>query len=280
MPDEKDMESPENVESSETSTPEEASDDAATPSSDADAAGVEADATPEGVDAVPDEDAAPPDEEKATPEDKDAGPDEDAAPPEEEKATPEDKDAGPDEDAAPPDEEKATPSADEILAEAGAVEDNASSPGADSKAVNEEDVCEKDAEAAMLAMLEEVPEDSGGATPEDINFDSASVSQAQFQQLSETAGQPEAQNIDMLLDINLPVSIELGRTRMSIADILALGPGSVVELNKLAGEPVDLLVNHKTVARGEVVVIDENFGVRITNLISPEERLKALGEEQ
>ena len=66
---------------------------------------------------------------------------------------------------------------------------------------------------------------------------------------------------------------------MSISEILSLGPGSVVELNKLAGEPVDLLVNQRVVAKGEVVVIDENFGVRITQLLTPEERLKALGEE-
>ena len=250
MSDEKDLESPENIEPSETPTPEEVSDDAATPSSDADKAGVEVDGTPEGTDAPPEEDAAPA------------------------------EDAVPADDAAPAAEQGATPSADDILAEAGAVEDDASSQGDDFKVVNKDDVGEDDAEAAMLAMLEEVPEDGAGATPDDIDFGSASVSQAEFQQLSEPAGRPETQNIDMLMDINLPVSIELGRTRMSISDILALGPGSVVELNKLAGEPVDLLVNFKTVARGEVVVIDENFGVRITNLISPEERLKALGEEQ
>lgn len=81
------------------------------------------------------------------------------------------------------------------------------------------------------------------------------------------------------MDVDLPVSIELGRTKMAIADILALGPGSVVELNKLAGEPVDLLVNYKVVARGEVVVVDENFGLRVTQLMTPEERLKALAEE-
>lgn len=250
MADEKDLESPDDIEPSKTPTPEEGSADAETPSSDADAKGVEADATPEGTDAPPEADA-----------------------------TPEGKDAPSDDDAAPAAEEGATPSVDDILAEAGAA-DGASSSGDDFKVVNEDDVGEDDAEAAMLAMLEEVPEDGAGATPDDIDFGSASVSQAEFQQLSEPAGRPEVQNIDMLMDINLPVSIELGRTRMSISEILALGPGSVVELNKLAGEPVDLLVNYKTVARGEVVVIDENFGVRITNLISPEERLKALGEEQ
>lgn len=86
----------------------------------------------------------------------------------------------------------------------------------------------------------------------------------------------EEQNIDILLDVTLPVAIELGRTSMPIHDILNLGPGSVVELNRLAGEPVDLLVNDKLIARGEVVVVDENFGVRITSMVSPEERLKGL----
>ena len=138
---------------------------------------------------------------------------------------------------------------------------------------------EADAEAEMMAMLEDLPEDEQKANVDDIDFGSTSVSRAEFQQLSEPAGKTEGRNIDLLMDVNLPIAIELGRTRMSIADILALGPGSVVELNKLAGEPVDLLVNQKVVARGEVVVIDENFGVRITQLMTPEERLKSLGED-
>lgn len=138
---------------------------------------------------------------------------------------------------------------------------------------------EADAEAEMMAMLEDLPDDEQKANVDDINFGSTSVSKAEFQQLSEPAGHSQSRNIDLLMDVNLPISIELGRTRMSISDILALGPGSVVELNKLAGEPVDLLVNQKVVAKGEVVVIDENFGVRITQLMTPEERLKSLGEE-
>ena len=101
----------------------------------------------------------------------------------------------------------------------------------------------------------------------------------EFQQLQEPVTPPESRNIDLLLDVDLPISIELGRTKMAISDILGLGPGSVVELNKLAGEPVDLLVNHKVVAKGEVVVVDENFGLRITQLMTPEERLRALAEE-
>jgi flagellar motor switch protein FliN len=96
----------------------------------------------------------------------------------------------------------------------------------------------------------------------------------------EEFGKPESsgagQNIDILLDVTLPISIELGRTSMPIEDILNLGPGSVVELNRLAGEPVDLLVNDKLIAKGEVVVVDENFGVRVTSMVSHEERLKSL----
>lgn len=153
----------------------------------------------------------------------------------------------------------------------------------DNKVVNEDDESEDDAEAAMLAMLEDLPEDDGKADLGDIEFPSKeaqAVSDVEFQHLSEPAGQPETKNINMLMDVNLPVAIELGRTKMSISDILALGPGSIVELAKLAGEPVDLLVNQRVVAKGEVVVIDENFGVRITQLLTPEERLKALGEEK
>ncbi len=84
------------------------------------------------------------------------------------------------------------------------------------------------------------------------------------------------ENIDMLLDVELDVSIELGRTDLSIKRILEMGPGSIVELNRMAGEPVDLLVNNKVVAKGEVVVVDENFGIRIVSLVSPEERIKSL----
>jgi flagellar motor switch protein FliN len=113
------------------------------------------------------------------------------------------------------------------------------------KVINKGDVSEDDAEAAMLSMLEGLPDEEQAVTPDDINFGSTSVSKAEFQHLSEPAGENDPRNIDLLMDVDLPVSIELGRTHMSIADILALGPGSVVELNKLAGEPVDLLVNQK-----------------------------------
>ena len=86
----------------------------------------------------------------------------------------------------------------------------------------------------------------------------------------------EKERLELLMDIKLDLSIELGRTRMLLRDILELGPGSVIELDKMAGETVDLLINNKKLAEGEVVVVDENFGVRITHLISMQERIKML----
>lgn len=82
--------------------------------------------------------------------------------------------------------------------------------------------------------------------------------------------------LDMLYDLQLMVSIELGRTNMLIRDILRLGRGSVIEFDKLVSEPVDVLVNGKKVAEGEVVVIDKHFGIRITSLVDPTDRLRSL----
>lgn len=84
-------------------------------------------------------------------------------------------------------------------------------------------------------------------------------------------------DLDFILDIPLEVSAELGRTRLLINELLQLGQGSVVELNKLAGEPLEIYVNGKLVARGEAVVINEKFGIRLTDIISPIERVKQLG---
>jgi flagellar motor switch protein FliN len=94
--------------------------------------------------------------------------------------------------------------------------------------------------------------------------------------LSEAPARKGGGGMELLLDIALPVTVELGRTRMVIRDILHLAPGSVLELDKLAGEPVDILVNDKSIARGEVVVIDENFGVRLTSIVTPSERVVSL----
>jgi flagellar motor switch protein FliN/FliY len=82
--------------------------------------------------------------------------------------------------------------------------------------------------------------------------------------------------LDFILDIPLEISVELGRAKMIINDLLQLGQGSVIELSKLAGEPLEIFVNGKLVARGEVVVVNEKFGVRVTDIVSPMERVKSL----
>lgn len=94
--------------------------------------------------------------------------------------------------------------------------------------------------------------------------------------LRESTERKNGNGMELLLDISLPVTVELGRTRMMIRDILHLAPGSVLELDKLAGEPVDILINDKSIARGEVVVIDESFGVRLTSIVTPSERVASL----
>jgi flagellar motor switch protein FliN/FliY len=136
-------------------------------------------------------------------------------------------------------------------------------------------------EQQMLAELEKV--ESEGSLGTVLSADKGEVNEQDVQipeypTFGKTTTAAEQKNLDLLLDVNLPISIELGRTTMRIKDILSLGPGSVVELKKLAGEPVDLLVNNKIVAKGEVVVVDENFGLRITSLLSTEERLRSLND--
>jgi len=107
------------------------------------------------------------------------------------------------------------------------------------------------------------------------------ASEATFKDMTDVARQPRhdqpKRELDFILDIPLDVSAELGRTRLLINELLQLGQGSVVELNKLAGEPLEVFVNGKLVARGEAVVINEKFGVRLTDIISPMERVKQLG---
>ncbi len=87
----------------------------------------------------------------------------------------------------------------------------------------------------------------------------------------------EAQDLEFILDIPLELSVELGRRKMLVNDLLQLGQGSIVELNKLAGEPLEIFINNKLVARGEVVVVNEKFGVRLTDIITPMERIRTLG---
>jgi flagellar motor switch protein FliN/FliY len=103
------------------------------------------------------------------------------------------------------------------------------------------------------------------------------VRPAEFAPLSQAETAPVPANIDLILDIPVSVTVELGRTSRTIGEVLGLGPGSVIELEKMAGEPVDVLVNGKLVAHGEVVVIDESFGVRISEIVSKAERIRSIG---
>jgi flagellar motor switch protein FliN/FliY len=101
----------------------------------------------------------------------------------------------------------------------------------------------------------------------------ANVQAVQFPNLMPQATAQEQGNISLIMDVFMEMTVELGRTRKLIKEILGMGEGTIIELDKLAGEPVDILVNHKLIAKGEVVVIDENFGVRVTEIVSPMERM-------
>lgn len=121
---------------------------------------------------------------------------------------------------------------------------------------------------AEISIEEETSEPD--VMPENVEFESFLD--------TKSSAKGSAENMDMLMDLSLQVSIELGRTRLYIKNILELGQGSVIELNKLSGDPVDIYVNDKKFAEGEVVVVDENFGVRITDLVSPSERVEKLSD--
>jgi len=138
---------------------------------------------------------------------------------------------------------------------------------------------EEDLEAKMTTALEEdISEDEKllDALSGEEEDSATPVKRASFQQLKPSDETVKKVDIDRLIDVALNLSVELGRKNMKIREILNLGPGKIIELDKLAGEPVDLLVNGKLLAKGEVVVVDENFGVRITELVDPMDRIRML----
>ncbi|MDI6799960.1 MAG: flagellar motor switch protein FliN, partial [Actinomycetota bacterium] len=148
------------------------------------------------------------------------------------------------------------------------------------------DLLTSDDFASQLSTLFEEPEQGAPAkepTP-GVNFPDpftedegdVPVAPAFFDSLQAGVSHGQTNQIDLLLDISLNASIELGRTTMTVSDVLNMGIGSVIELDKLASEPVDFLVNGKMVARGEVVVIEERFGIRITDIVNPRERLESV----
>ncbi|MGN1400547.1 MAG: flagellar motor switch phosphatase FliY [Bacillus sp. (in: firmicutes)] len=128
----------------------------------------------------------------------------------------------------------------------------------------------RDNETIVYQSLQQQNDASEDRKP--VNVQPAQFSSFQQSNLQET----ESNNMNMLLDIPLQVTVELGRTNRTVKDILELSSGSIVELDKLAGEPVDILVNKRLIAKGEVVVIDENFGVRVTDILSQSDRIKKL----
>ena len=166
-------------------------------------------------------------------------------------------------------------------ASGGAAEPTAPSatPSADADAQRQADEALAAQWAASMAQDEEAPaQQSFGSAGAGMG---GQATDAHFRDMTEMARQPGdnklKRELDFILDIPLDVSAELGRTRLLINELLQLGQGSVVELNKLAGEPLEVYVNGKLVARGEAVVINEKFGVRLTDIISPIERVKQLG---
>ena len=112
----------------------------------------------------------------------------------------------------------------------------------------------------------------GGGMP----MNTPNVQTLQYPNLQGGMPSGEQGNISLIMDVFMEMTVELGRTKKQIRDILGMGEGTIIELDKLAGEPVDILVNHKQIAKGEVVVIDENFGVRVTEILSPMERVSDL----
>jgi len=123
------------------------------------------------------------------------------------------------------------------------------------------------------ALNEQADSEAAGAQADTA---SASASAAGFDELTDSSMPGSDVNLDVVLDIPVNLSMEIGRTKISIRNLLQLNQGSVVELERLAGEPMDVLVNGTLIARGEVVVVNEKFGIRLTDIISPAERVKKL----
>jgi flagellar motor switch protein FliN len=109
----------------------------------------------------------------------------------------------------------------------------------------------------------------------DVEEEFESIADA-AENIANVASGKEKRNISFLLDVSLKITVEVGRAKMTIQDLLQLGQGSVIELEKLAGEPLDIYLNGKQVARGEAVIVNEKFGVRLTDIISPEDRVDSI----
>lgn len=144
---------------------------------------------------------------------------------------------------------------------------------AEQESTTSADTAADDDWGAALAEQEVADKAAAGAAP------AAQPAAAQiFQNLSPDSVQPAANNLDLILDIPVQLNVELGRTKIAIRNLLQLAQGSVVELDGLAGQPMDVLVNGCLIAQGEVVVVNDKFGIRLTDIISPAERLRRLNK--
>ena len=140
---------------------------------------------------------------------------------------------------------------------------------------SEDDSVDLDTFDAEKEMMEALAQEAAGKSESSVQTSGQPSVQTAAPPISESVGSQDS-NLDRILDIPLVLSAQLGNTRMLIKDLLQLGPGSIVELDKLAGEPLEVLVNERLVARGEVVMVNEKFGIRLTDVISPTERVKKL----
>ncbi|HYM10982.1 MAG TPA: flagellar motor switch protein FliN [Bryobacterales bacterium] len=134
--------------------------------------------------------------------------------------------------------------------------------------------------AALMQSLDAAPDSSPPSSPAASSSGPPqappAVRAAAGDPLSSTASQPQPRNMDLLLEVELPVCVTFGRTQLPLKDVLKLSSGSIVELNRLANEPVEVLINDCVIARGEVVVVDGNYGIRVTEIVSRQERIRSI----
>ena len=137
---------------------------------------------------------------------------------------------------------------------------------------------DQDALAAEWAAALAEAGGGGSAVAEEVQTPAEQVAPASFNNFAPTSLPSTGNDINMILDIPVQITVELGRTRIPIKNILQLAQGSVVELDALAGEPMDVLVNGYLIAQGEVVVVNDKFGIRLTDIVTPSERMRRLSK--
>ncbi|HOT87543.1 MAG TPA: flagellar motor switch protein FliN, partial [Thermotogota bacterium] len=128
----------------------------------------------------------------------------------------------------------------------------------------------------QAAPRKEAPQDMGYFPPPPQKHEPVTVQKAEFEDFSSESLVHLPKQLELLYDVPLEITVELGRSRLTLKEILDLSIGSIIELDKLTGEHVDILVNGKVIARGEVVVVEESFGVRVTEIVNPRDRLRTL----